>query len=127
MNVAELKWFTRYQLPQKIIFDCGTEFMAEFAKTCREECGLNILTTPARNSQPNAIKERIHQTIINIIRTFCIKKSEKDDPWSDIISTTMFGVRAKYRIALGATPMQILFEHGAILNVKHITNWEYIQ
>ena len=28
-------WFTRYPLPQRIVFDCGTKFMDEFAKMCQ--------------------------------------------------------------------------------------------
>ena len=36
-DIAGKTWFTRYPLPQKIIFDGGTEFMAEFAKMCRDD------------------------------------------------------------------------------------------
>ena len=39
-DIAKRAWFTRYPLPQKIVFDRGTEFMAEFAKMCREDYGL---------------------------------------------------------------------------------------
>ena len=31
-DITEKTWFTRYPLPQRIVFDCSTEFMAEFAK-----------------------------------------------------------------------------------------------
>ena len=31
-DITKKTWFTRYPLPQRIVFDCGTEFMAEFAK-----------------------------------------------------------------------------------------------
>ena len=30
-DITEKTWFTRYPLPQRIVFDRGTEFMAEFA------------------------------------------------------------------------------------------------
>ena len=29
-DITEKTWFTRYPLPQRILFDHGTEFMAEF-------------------------------------------------------------------------------------------------
>ena len=31
-DITEKTWFTCYLLPQRIMFDRGTEFMAEFAK-----------------------------------------------------------------------------------------------
>ena len=31
-DIAEKTWFTPYPLPQQIVFDCGTEFMAEFPR-----------------------------------------------------------------------------------------------
>ena len=33
-DITEKTWFTRYPLPQRIVFDSGTKFMAEFAKMC---------------------------------------------------------------------------------------------
>ena len=94
-----------YPLRQKIILDCGTEFMAQFANICREDYRIkrHIMTT--RNPQSNAIIERIHHTIGNIIRTFNVKKINKDDPWSGNIPSTMFGVHATYHTTLGASPM----------------------
>ena len=31
-DITNKTWFTRYQLPQRFVFDRGTKFMAEFAK-----------------------------------------------------------------------------------------------
>ena len=31
-DITEKNWFTRYPLPQRIVFDRSTEFMAEFEK-----------------------------------------------------------------------------------------------
>jgi hypothetical protein len=38
----------------------------------------------------------------------------------------MFAVRATYHTTLQATPMQLVFGCDAILNIKHITDWEHI-
>ena len=35
VNIVEQTWFTRYPWPTQIVFDRGTEFMAEFAITCK--------------------------------------------------------------------------------------------
>ena len=39
-DITEKTWFTRSPLPQRIVFDCGTEFMAEFSKMCHNDYGL---------------------------------------------------------------------------------------
>ena len=39
-DITKKTWFTRYPPPQQIVFDRGTEFMAEFAKMCHNDYGL---------------------------------------------------------------------------------------
>ena len=31
VDITKKTWFTRYPLPQRIVFDCSTKFMAELA------------------------------------------------------------------------------------------------
>ena len=69
-DLAEQTWFTRYPWPQKIIFDRGTEFMAEFKEMVQKDYGVRTKMITARNPQANAVLERIHQTIGNMLRTF---------------------------------------------------------
>jgi hypothetical protein len=52
---------------------------------------------------------------------------DEKDPWSGILAATMFAVRATYHTMLQATPMQLVFGRDAILNIKHITDWEHIR
>ena len=104
-DITEKTWFTRYPLPQRIFFDRGTEFMAEFAKICHNDYGLNRKPITTRNPQSNAIIKRIHQTIGNIIRTFDVSNIVNNDPWSGILAASMFAVRATYHTTLQASPM----------------------
>ena len=100
--------------------------MAEFAKMVRNDYRLKIKPITTRNPQANAIIERVHQTIGNIIRTFDVQSMDEKDPWSGILAATMFAVRATVHTTLQASPMQLVFGRDAILNVKHITDWEHI-
>ena len=79
------------------------------------------------NPQSNAIIERIHQTIGNIIRTFDVSNIFNNDPWSGILAATMFAVRATYHPTLQASPMQLVFFWDAILNIRYVADWEHIQ
>jgi transposase InsO family protein len=125
-DIAERTWFTRYPLPQRITFNRGTEFMAEFTKMCRNDYGLKRKPITTRNPQSNAIIECIHQMTGNIIRTFDVTTINKDDPWSGILAASMFAVRDTYHTTLRASPMQLVFGREAILNVKHVTDWDHI-
>ena len=51
-DIPEKTWFNRNPLPQRIVFDCGTEFIAEFAKMCHNDYGLKGKLITTRNLQP---------------------------------------------------------------------------
>ena len=52
-DITEKTWFTRYPLPQRIVFDCGTEFMAEFANMCQNDYSLKRKPITTSNLQYN--------------------------------------------------------------------------
>ena len=101
--------------------------MTEFSKMCKNEYGLKSKPTTTRNTESNAIIKRIHQTIGNIIRIFEVSNTVNNDPWSGILSATMFSVRATYHTTLQASPMQLVFDPDAILKIKHVADWEHIR
>ena len=116
-----------YPLPQRIVFDSGTDFMDRFSKICQNNYGLKSKPITTRNPQSNAIIKLIYQTIRNIIRTFDVSNIVNNDPWSGILAATMFAFHATYHTTLQASPMQLVFDQDAIFNIKHVANWEYIQ
>ena len=88
-DITKTTWFTHYPLPQRIVFDHSTKFMAEFAKMCQNEYGIKRKPITTRKPQSNAIIKQIHQTIGNIICKFDVSKIINNDPWSGILSATM--------------------------------------
>ena len=126
-DITKKTWFTCYPLPQRIVFDSGTEFMAEFVKMCHNDYGLKRKPITTRNPQSNAIIEHIHQNIGTIIRIFDVSNIVNNDPWSGILAATMFAVRATYHTTLQASPMQLVFGRDALLNIKHVADWEHIR
>ena len=129
-NLVEQTWLTRYPWPTEITYDKGTEFMAEFAEMIKNDYGLEKRGATKRNPQANAIIERIHQTIGNIIRTFQAQDNpylDEENPWDGILAATMFATRATYHTTTQATPAQLVFGRDAILNTKFEANWNYIR
>ena len=84
-NIVKQTWLTRYPWPTKVVLDRGREFMAEFTTMLINDYGIKKKPITTRNQQANAIIERVHQTIGNILRTFHIQESQldKDDPWGE--------------------------------------------
>jgi transposase InsO family protein len=128
-NQVELAWLTRYPLPNKIIVDRGNEFLAEFRTLIDEDYGIELKHITTRNPQANAILERVHQTIGNIIRTMNIQQMVLDDenPWDGILASTMFALRATVHTTTQFTPTQLVFGRDAILNTRHEANWHLIK
>ena len=80
-------------------------------------------------SQANAIVERVHQVISNIIRTIKLENNyiNEEDPWKGILSATAFAVCSTFHTTLRNTPGQFVFGRDMLLNIKHEANWEYIR
>ena len=81
-NIVEQTWLTRYPWPTTMTFDKGKEFMGEFALMISKDYGIEKQGATVRNPQANAIIERVHQTIGNIIRTFQVHSMELDEVFS---------------------------------------------
>jgi len=129
-NVLEQTWLTRYPWPQEVIYDRGTEFMAEFTEMLINDYGVKKRPITKRNPQANAIVERVHQTIGNMIRTFSVHSNpnlDEKDPWTGILSAVAFAVRATIHTTTQASPMQLVFGRDAMLNIPFEANWAYIR
>jgi transposase InsO family protein len=128
-NAVEQVWLTRYPWPQEIIYDRGSEFMGVFAEMVARDYNIKRRPITVQNPQANAIIERIHQTLGNIIRTFELHTNTEDieESWSGILSAAMFALRSTIHTTLQATPMQLVFGRDAILNIKFQADWNIIK
>jgi transposase InsO family protein len=115
--------------PTEVTFNRGSEFIGQdFQKMIKEDYRVRAKPITVRNPQANAIVERVHQVIGNIICSFELENNYLDgnDPWKGIPSVTAFAVQSTFHTTLQNTPGQLVFGRDMILNVKHEANWEYI-
>jgi transposase InsO family protein len=129
-NIVEQEWFSRYPWPTQVTYDRGSEFTGkDFQKMIKEDYGVKAKPITVRNPQANAIVERVHQVIGNIIRTFELEDNylDEEDPWKGILSATAFAVRSTFHTTLQNSPEQLAFGRGMILNTKHTANWDFIR
>ena len=128
-NMVEQTWLTRYPLPEEITFDGGPEFKAEFKKLIEEEYNLKARPSSVRNPQSNAIIERVHGTIGNMMRTIDMTSvnEEDEDPFAGIVSAVCWAVRSTYHTTLKATPGQLVFGRDMIFNIQYEADWQLIR
>ena len=128
-NVFEMAWLNRYPWPEEVVVDRGSEFKAEFIKLLEEEYGIKRKPITTRNPQSNAMVERAHQTIQNLLKSKVItKKSDlPDGKWDGILSAVCFAMRSTVHTTNRATPSQLVFGRDAMLNVNFEADWQYIK
>ena len=71
-NKLELVWLTRYPWPTEVVMDRGKEFAKEVKAMLHDEYGCIRKLITTRNPQANAMIERAHQVIHNMIRSLKI-------------------------------------------------------
>lgn len=106
-NIVEQEWFSRYPWPTQITYDRGSEFIGkDFQNMIKKDYGIKGKPITVRNPQANAIVERVHQVIGNIIRTFELETSylDEENPWKGILSATAFAIRSTFHTTLQKTP-----------------------
>ena len=80
--------------------------------------------------QANAILERVHKSIHNMLRTQGIYDSGDIDPdigWTGILSAVRRAVVSTVHTTLRATPTQLVFGRDAMLNISFQADWNYIK
>ena len=129
-NLLEQHWLTRYPWPTEICMDRGKEFAAEVSKALRDEYGFERKLITTRNPQANAIIERIHQVVGDMICTRDIRgKADLDDyfGWSGVLSAVRRAVNSLVHTTTRATPTQLVFGRDALLNISFEADWQYIK
>jgi transposase InsO family protein len=121
-------WLARYPRPQFIVFDNGGEFKREFKQMC-ENYGIKAKPTTSHNPQANAIIERVHKVVNNMLRSFDLEQEnlEEDNPFEYFLQSTAWAIRSTYHTTLQATPCQLVFGRDMIHNIAFKANWNQIQ
>jgi hypothetical protein len=85
----------------------------------------------AKNPQSNAICERMHQTVNNVLRTLVHTNPPQNmtqarDIIDDALATAMHAMQTTIATTLGSTPGALAFARDMFLNVLLIADWQAI-
>ncbi|POM79703.1 Pol protein [Phytophthora palmivora] len=114
------EWLCRYPRPRKVVYDQGPEFTGNEFQELLRSYGIKSKPITSKNPQANAICERIHSEILNVIRCY------EGVYWTKAIHYAAFAVRASYHSILNASPGQLIFGQDMISRQLHDANWSYM-
>ena len=105
---ALVKFFTMVGLPKSIQSDQGSNFMSGLFQEVMHELDITQFRSSAYHPESQGALERFHQTLKNMIRTYCFG-SEKD--WDEGIHLLLFAARESVQESLGFSPFELVFGH----------------
>ena len=108
----------------------GREFAAEVSAMIKNEYGVTKKLITTRNPQANAMVERVHKTVHNMIATAGINDLDDVDAvygFKGVLSAIRRAVNSTVHTTMRATPSQLVFGRDALLNVSFQANWEVIR
>ena len=105
---ALVKFFTFVGLPKSVQSDQGSNFMSGIFQQVMHELGIKQYRSSAYHPESQGVLERFHQTLKNMIRSYCFD-TEKD--WDEGIHLLLFAVRESVQESLGFSPFELVFGH----------------
>ena len=120
-------WFSRYPRCKYVIYDNGSEFKLHFEDLC-DSYSLKRKPTSIKNPQANAILERVHDVLMNMIRTSELDMADSVAP-SDIdavLTDAAWAIRSTYHTVLRATPGAAIFGRDMMFDIPFIADWKKI-
>ena len=92
---------------------------------------IQIANTTSKNPQANAVCERMHQTVANVLRTLLHGKrvtteTQANDIMDEALAMAMYAMRATVHTTLGTSPGAIVFSRDMFLNIPLVADWHML-
>jgi hypothetical protein len=122
-------WLSRYPRPLRCLHDQGPEFGSEFTDLLASY-GIENAPTKVKHPQANAILERSHQVVANMLRTYDFEHVDlgpddgPDDPLAGYVAAVAFALRATHHSSLLASPGQLVFGRDMFFPTRFVANWD---
>ena len=113
------------------MYEQGKECIChEFIKLIIEtEYRITAKPSTSENPMYNAVLERIHQVLGNLVWNFNISQTyvDEDDPWTVILAAVAFVICSTNNRQKGYSPGQLIFSCDIIVLIKQRVDWELIR
>ncbi|KAJ8576508.1 hypothetical protein ON010_g2704 [Phytophthora cinnamomi] len=112
----ECVWLCRYPCRKFVVHDQGPEFTGDAFQLLLASLVIKDKPITAKNPQANAICERVHLEIMNILRV----RPDLNDQLEVALDYAAYAIRAIYHSALRASPAQLMFGEDMITRELHL-------
>ena len=121
------QWLSRYPRAKYITYDNGSEFKLHFEELC-DSFNIKRKPTTVKNPQANAIIERIHGVIGDMMRTRELDMSEtiEDTMIEDFLVDAAWAIRSTYHTVLKSTPGAAIFGRDMLFDIPYVADWNDI-
>ena len=110
-----------------ITYDNGSEFKLHFEDLCKS-FNRKWRPTTVKNPQPNAIIERVHGIIGDMMRTSNLDMIEtvKDTMIGDFLVNVAWAICSTYHIILKSTPRAAISGRDMLFDIPYVADWNII-
>ncbi|KAL7562592.1 hypothetical protein ACA910_015462 [Epithemia clementina (nom. ined.)] len=128
----ENAWLSRYFRPVRCLFDQGGEFIGQgFAQILRNH-GIKPVPLTAKNPQSNAICERLHLTVVNVLRAIALYDAPHDVPSATLmvdtaLQTAAYSARTAIHGSLKHSPGSLAFHRDMLFDLPLIVDMEVVR
>jgi transposase InsO family protein len=127
MMKFENEWLSRYPRPVRCIYDQGPEFMGAAFQTMLNRWGIEAHPISVRNPQANAVCERMHQTVGNLLRTLLYTNpphnlQQANDLVDTALATASHALRSTVHSTMGLSPGSIVFHRDMFLDIPFVAD-----
>jgi len=115
-------WLARYPSPNRCIHDNGGEFIGHEFQTLLTQNTIIDVPTTVKNPQSNALCERMHQTISNILRiimrtTTITQYQQAEQVMDNALATCMHATRCAVNHTMRTSPGALVFRRDMFIDV----------
>jgi hypothetical protein len=109
------------------VYDNGSEFKLYFQELI-DSYNIKKKPTTVKNPQANAVLERVHQVIANMLRTSSLDMAETVDPdaVSDFLDNAAWAIRSTYHTVLKSSPGAAIFGRDMLYDIPYLADWNKI-
>ena len=118
-------WLARYPRPNKCIHDNGGEFIGMEFQELLQQAGVKDGPTTRKNPQSNAVCERMHQTVGNMLRTTIRKittTAQAEQAIDNALASAMHATRCSYTKSIGMTPGAMAFHRDMFFDLPIVAD-----
>ena len=131
-TIFENEWLSRYPRPLRVLHDPGTEYTGAAFQSMLLRNGIQSVPTTAKNPQANAVIERVHLTIANMVRTELCDVPQNTvataiEIVDRILASAQYAARVSIHRTMEISPGAMVFNRDMILPIPLIANYNLIR